>query len=95
LRFFRIAPKIGIGGTLFEGLQASAVLFTVKDSSARARCAVSSRHIDAADLQESWSIVGRRFSDRDEPYFAFLNVSINRIAETTTHIQANQSPKHV
>jgi hypothetical protein len=58
LRFFGIAPKAGIRGTLFEGLQASAVLFTVKDNSARARCAASSRHIDAADLQESWSIVG-------------------------------------
>jgi hypothetical protein len=92
LRFFGIAPKIGIGGALFEGLQASAVLFTVKDNSAPARCAVSGRHIGAAGLQESWSVV-KPF--RNGPYFAFRNVNINRIAETAAHIQANQSPKRV
>jgi hypothetical protein len=35
LRFFLIAPKIGIGGASFEGFQARAVLGSVKESSAR------------------------------------------------------------
>jgi hypothetical protein len=33
---FLIAPKIGVGGARFQGLQALAVLGGVKDSSARA-----------------------------------------------------------
>jgi hypothetical protein len=35
LRFFLIAPKIGVGGECFEGFQARAVLGNVKESSAR------------------------------------------------------------
>jgi len=35
LRFFLIAPEIGVGGAGFEGLQARAVLGSVKESSAR------------------------------------------------------------
>ena len=35
LRFFLIAPKIGIGGAGFEGFQARSVLGSVKESSAR------------------------------------------------------------
>jgi hypothetical protein len=35
LRFFLIAPEIGIGGALFEGFQARAILGGVKESSAR------------------------------------------------------------
>jgi hypothetical protein len=35
LRFFLIAPEIGIGGAGFEGFQARAVLGSVKESSAR------------------------------------------------------------
>jgi len=35
LRFFLIAPEIGVGSAGFEGLQARAVLGSVKESSAR------------------------------------------------------------
>jgi len=35
LRFFLIAPEIGVGGARFEGFQAGAVLWSVKESSAR------------------------------------------------------------
>jgi hypothetical protein len=35
LRFFLIAPEIGVGGACFEGFQACAVLGSVKESSAR------------------------------------------------------------
>jgi len=35
LRFFLIAPEIGVGGAGFEGFQARAVLGSVKESSAR------------------------------------------------------------
>jgi len=35
LRFFLIVPEIGVGGAGFEGFQASAVLGSVKESSAR------------------------------------------------------------
>jgi hypothetical protein len=35
LRFFLIAPEIGVGGACFEGFQARAVLGSVKESSAR------------------------------------------------------------
>jgi hypothetical protein len=35
LRFFLIAPEIGVGGAGFEGFQARAVLRSVKESSAR------------------------------------------------------------
>jgi hypothetical protein len=35
LRFFLIAPEVGVGGTCFEGFQARAVLGSVKESSAR------------------------------------------------------------
>jgi hypothetical protein len=35
LRFFLIAPEIGVGGARFEGLQPRAVLGSVKESSAR------------------------------------------------------------
>jgi hypothetical protein len=36
---FLIAPEIGVRGAGFEGFQALAVLGSVKDSSARGRCA--------------------------------------------------------
>ncbi len=35
LRFFLIAPEVGVGGADFEGLQARAVLGSVKESSAQ------------------------------------------------------------
>jgi hypothetical protein len=35
LRFFLIAPKIGVGGARFEGFQPRAVLRSVKESSER------------------------------------------------------------
>jgi hypothetical protein len=35
LRFFLIAPEIGVGGARFEGLQPRTVLRGVKESSAR------------------------------------------------------------
>jgi hypothetical protein len=35
LCFFLIAPEVGVGGALFEGFQARAVLGSVKESSAR------------------------------------------------------------
>jgi hypothetical protein len=56
LRFFLIAPEIGVGGVLFEGFQARAVLGSVKESSARERCAASILHTGAANLQESCGV---------------------------------------
>ena len=92
MRFFLIAPEIGVGGAGFEGLQARAVLGSVKESSARERCAASVLHTGAANLQESCGVWGARAVPGD---FAFRKVSRIRIAETPTHIQANQSPKRV
>jgi hypothetical protein len=35
LRFFLVAPKVGVGGARFEGFQPRAVLGSVKESSER------------------------------------------------------------
>jgi hypothetical protein len=35
LRFFLLAPKVGVGGAFFKGFQARAVLGSVKESSVR------------------------------------------------------------
>jgi hypothetical protein len=54
LRCFLIVPKIGFGDAGFERLQAFPVARRVKDSSARARCAVSVLRSDAANLRGSF-----------------------------------------
>jgi hypothetical protein len=59
LRLFLMVPEIRIGDLLFGGFQARAVLFRVKDSSARGRFSASDLRIGARNLQSSGSWMRR------------------------------------
>jgi hypothetical protein len=53
LRRFLIVPELRLGDARFEAFQAFAMLRSVKDSSAPARCAARAVRSDAANLRGS------------------------------------------
>ena len=94
---FLIAPETGFSDAGFQRLQAFAVARCVKDNSAQARCAASVLRSNVAGLRGSFFSF-RAFSLLHYVFTSLLpdfKEVINRITETITHIQANQSPNRV